>query len=248
MKIGITRIRNEELIIQETLDHFGQWCDKIYVYDDASTDRTLEIVKRYPKIAGIIENKKWETDSVKRDWHEATSREAIYKLASKDADNDDWFCYFDADERLEFNPTILNKKELYYLRMRLFDFYITDKDKDREYNGDLTKLRDYCGPEFRDIIFWFRKKSNPQWERRDQREPRVSGLGDLKGLVRHYGKAISVKQWENICDYYSKYKGYKYKKWEKRKGKAIHIKSDNGSTLHTWDYIRELYKDLLDIK
>jgi len=247
MKIGITRIRNEELIIQETLNHFGQWCDKIYVYDDASTDKTLEIVKRHPKVAGIIENKKWETNPLKRDWHETTSRKEIYELASENANIKDWFCYFDADERLEFNSKILDTKGLYYIKMRLFDFYITKKDVDRKYNGDLTKLRDYCGKEFREIIFWFRKRARPVWVKKTSREPEVKGIGCLHGLVRHYGKAISVEQWEETCNYYSKYRGINYKKWEKRKGKAIHTKSDLGSGIYTWDYIKELHKNLMNI-
>ena len=41
--IGITRVRNEALILRDTLDYVGKDVDAIVAYDDASTDRTLEI-------------------------------------------------------------------------------------------------------------------------------------------------------------------------------------------------------------
>jgi len=40
--IGITRVRNETLILQDALDYVGKHVDAIVAYDDASTDRTLE--------------------------------------------------------------------------------------------------------------------------------------------------------------------------------------------------------------
>ena len=40
--IGITRIRNEALILRDTLDYVGKQVDAIVAYDDASTDQTLE--------------------------------------------------------------------------------------------------------------------------------------------------------------------------------------------------------------
>ena len=42
--IGITRIRNEALILRDTLDYVGKQVDAIVAYDDASTDQTLEIL------------------------------------------------------------------------------------------------------------------------------------------------------------------------------------------------------------
>jgi hypothetical protein len=39
--IGITRIRNEALILQDALDYVGRHVDAIVAYDDASTDQTL---------------------------------------------------------------------------------------------------------------------------------------------------------------------------------------------------------------
>jgi hypothetical protein len=42
--IGITRVRNEALILRDTLDYVGKHVDAIVAYVDASTDRTLEIL------------------------------------------------------------------------------------------------------------------------------------------------------------------------------------------------------------
>ena len=46
--IGTTRVRNEALILQDTLDYVGKHVDAIVAYDDSSTDRTLETRGRLP--------------------------------------------------------------------------------------------------------------------------------------------------------------------------------------------------------
>ena len=60
--IGITRVRNEALVLRDTLDYVGKQVDAIVAYDDASTDRTLEILREHPKVALIVANRSWETD------------------------------------------------------------------------------------------------------------------------------------------------------------------------------------------
>jgi hypothetical protein len=52
--IGVTRVRNEALILRDTLDYAGKHVDAIVAYDDASTDRTLEILGGHPKVALIV--------------------------------------------------------------------------------------------------------------------------------------------------------------------------------------------------
>ena len=55
--IGIIRVRNEALILRDTLDYVGKHVDAIVAYDDASTDRTLEILGGHPKVALIVTNR-----------------------------------------------------------------------------------------------------------------------------------------------------------------------------------------------
>src|SRR6267142_6940009 len=60
--VGITRVRNEALILRDTLDFVGKHVDAIIAYDDASTDRTPEILRSHPKVALIVTNGAWEED------------------------------------------------------------------------------------------------------------------------------------------------------------------------------------------
>jgi hypothetical protein len=60
--IGIARVRNEALILRDTLDYVGTHVDAIVAYDDASTDRTLAILGGHPKVALIVTNRSWEAD------------------------------------------------------------------------------------------------------------------------------------------------------------------------------------------
>ena len=220
----ITRIRNEEEIIGDFLSYYKDF--PVYIYDDVSTDNTVDICKSYPNVKGIIQATEWDTDRTRAEY---TTRQAVLELALKD--NPEWILYVDADERVEFPDIDLDKYD--GVRMKLFDFYITEGDKNKKYTE-----REYLGPEYRDILMMFRNVKGLRYELRDQREmilPNSSLVCD-DGYVKHYGKAISIKEWESTCDYYVKYFPEFYKmKWEKRRGKAIHNKSDFGADLIKWE-------------
>ncbi len=239
--IGLTRIRNEESIIKDTLDHMAEFCDEVYVFDDASEDNTISICKNHPIVKGIIENKNWQQD---REHEEFSNRQELLVLGQKNADFNDWFVYMDADERIEFDWSLLATTDKDAVVMKLFDFYITEEDKDLDYTH-----RKWIGPEYREILFSFRNNPNLIYHKRDQRE--VSLPKDAKilkaGFVKHYGKAISIQQWEETCDYYANYFNDNYKeKWLARKGKAIHTVSDFNKPLITWNQKETLGIPLVD--
>lgn len=226
MKIaGITRIRNEEAIIQETLDHFGSFCDAIYVYDDCSTDRTVEICTKHPKVKGIVQGKIWDEDRKRAEWQ---TRQAVLELAKKD--NPEWIIYFDADERIDWN--FEGYEQYDGVVMKLFDYYITDMDAYGKYTE-----REMLGCEYREILMMFKNTPEVKYHMPDQRMATLKNDAQLlhSGYVKHYGKAISIEEWEKTCEYYANHFPEPYKsKWEARKGKAIHTMSDFGRPLIRW--------------
>ena len=81
--IGICRIRNEEEIIENTLNHVGEFVNEIYVYDDHSTDDTIKICSSHKKVKRILQAKKWETNPHKRQILEGSQRQKIFIAATK---------------------------------------------------------------------------------------------------------------------------------------------------------------------
>src|SRR3954451_3364062 len=97
--IGITRVRNEALILGDTLDYVGKQVDAIVAYDDASTDRTLEILSQHPKVALVVANRLWESDIKARQLAEGRHRGLLLQTAREQLQFDWMFC-FDPDERV----------------------------------------------------------------------------------------------------------------------------------------------------
>lgn len=232
--VGITRVRNEEHIINDVLNRVAKFVDCIVVYDDASTDRTLEICKAHPKVAIVIENKTWQTEPQERDQAEGSHRNFVYQIAKENCEAD-WVYYFDADEIIMPKAPLKSLAEAgpEAYRFRLYDFYITEEDKDKTW-----KERRWIGPEYRDILMFFKAVPGVHFYQREPVGP--WGIIEMGGDVRHYGKAISIDEWEKTCDYYVRHIGGQYlpkftRKWEARKGKAIHTISDFGKPLILWE-------------
>ena len=230
--VGITRVRNEEKLIQNTLNHVAGLVDEIYVYDDCSEDHTPIVCEQHPAVKKVIKGTKWADTTHGRNIAEGRLRQIVYEEAKDNGA--DWVYCFDADEFADFR--LVDRKvdfSLYdSIALRLFDFYITQEDIEWEYFN-----RRWIGPEYRDIPMLFKVRPELRFT---QRAPRNIGrCKHIGGYVKHYGKAMSVEQWEKDCEYYSSIRWKDLnpvlqKRWEDRKGKAVHTRSDFGRELITW--------------
>lgn len=237
---AITRVRNEAAILQDTLDYVGQFADAIVAYDDASTDETLDILRNHPKVALIVCNSKWMAGTQARLMAETSHRELLLSIARHYL-RSTWIYCFDADERVtgDVRTLLLQLKNtpVDAIRVSLFDAYMTETDQGPLGNGvPLLNGRQFFGPERRDILMFWRNRRNFKFVGLDAREPSGSTTELTALLCQHYGKAISVSQWEDTCDYYvQNFPWDTYgAKWASRKGKSIHASSDFGRPLHTW--------------
>ena len=160
--IGITRVRNEALILQDTLDYVGKHVDAIVAYDDASTDRTLEILGEHPKVALIVANRSWEADIEARRIAEGRHRGLLLQTAREHLQFDWMFC-FDPDERVtgDLRGFMEGTHSSDYdgVRVQLFDAYMTPGDH-APYQADreLLGFRRFFGPERRDILMLWRNR------------------------------------------------------------------------------------------
>ena len=237
--ITILRVRNEELILEDTLNHLGEFSDAIVAYDDCSDDATFDILYRHPKVAAIIKNLYW-ADTVKgRLRAETAHRKKLTALALQY--HPEWLFCADADERYvgDIRGFVESEasKGVDGVRLSLFDAYLTADDHAAYTSGKLLDFRKYFGIERRDILMMWRASAQARYKGLDRREPHLdSDRVETRFYVQHYGKALSERHWEETCNYYIKFFPYKTygKKWEARKGKAVHTVSDFGTPLYAW--------------
>ena len=237
MKItSLLRICNEELVIKDTLDHLSSFSDEIFIFDDCSKDKTIEICEKFPKVKMILKNYFWDQN---QSMIQTAQRNALLNYAKVHAKNE-WLGYFDGDERIEFDFNKLEeyeKQDISMIFCRLFDAYLTKDDQEPYKQGDkLEDLRKWFGPEMREIGFLFRKdKVKYDVETPACRQPVAKGKTVVDGFVKHYGKSIGIEQWEETCRYYMKSVPMLAEKWKQRLGKAIHEKSDFNRELYQWN-------------
>jgi hypothetical protein len=236
--IGITRVRNEALILRDTLDYVGRHVDAIVAYDDASTDRTLEILGGHPKVALIVTNRSWEADIEARRIAERRHRGLLLQTAREHLQFDWMFC-FDPDERvtgdLRGYMERTHSSDYDGVRVQLFDAYMTPGDH-APYHSDceLLDFRRFFGPERRNILMLWRNRLEVIFA--NGREPAGVERVATSLYCQHYGKSLSVEHWEETCDYYMRHFPLDTygRKWRDRKGRAIHTQSDFMRPLYEW--------------
>lgn len=226
-------MRNEAHILKDVLDAWTPFCTAgIYIYDDVSTDKSVEIARAHPNVKEVITNDFWDPDREKAEW---MNRQTVLSRAQQFADDDTWFVYFDCDEfPFAFEHyELFENPQIQAIACRLYDFYITPEDVSLPYSK-----RQWIGPEFRTIPFFFK---NGPWLRYQYPDQRIVDLPSsieipIHGDIKHFGKGFSIDQWEQTCDYYIKFWPKYSDKWRARKGKAVHtdMKSDFGNNLILW--------------
>jgi glycosyltransferase involved in cell wall biosynthesis len=238
--VAITRLRNEALILPDTLDYLGDHVDAIVAYDDASTDDSVDILRKHPKVALIVANQAWEKDVAARKLAEGRHRGLLLDMARAELPHDWMFC-FDPDERVtgDLRGCVagLSADDCDAVRVRLFDAYITPDDRE-PYRPDraLLDFRRYYGPEQRDILMFWRNRPEIGFAEGHGRTP--GGIERVRTdlYCQHYGKSLSVEHWEETCDYYIRHFPFETygRKWSERKGQAIHTQSDFMRPLFEW--------------
>lgn len=238
--VALLRVRNEELILEDTLTHIASFADVICAYDDASTDKTREILKSHEKVMLVVQNDYWQPGVENRLLSETRHRGLLLQKAREQVAFQ-WCMCCDADERYigpirQFVTDPVHEKPD-AIRIQLFDAYMTEGD-DRPYSSELplTNFRRFFGPERRDILMLWKNSDLAHFTGLDAREPVVHGVSESRFFCQHYGKSLSYEHWEATCEYYVKHFPFDSygQKWAARKGKALHSKSDFDRPLFEW--------------
>lgn len=98
---------NEEKLIPFTLDYYSKFSEKIFVFDNYSTDSSDEIYKKYPKVEVI----KWDSNNEINEFYYMDIKSNKYKDYSRNK-NVDWIFMCDADEFI-YHENLLGKLEEY---------------------------------------------------------------------------------------------------------------------------------------
>lgn len=245
--VAMIRLRNEELLLTDTLNHLATFTDGIIVFDDASTDASRSIAAAHSHVIEVIVNRRWRATN--RIWEETANRRILYRRAVRR--NPKWVFYADADERFEGDIRKVLLEELparvSAVRVNLFDAYMTgDDNAPYDVGMKLLGFRNLFGIERRRILMAWRPSPEIDYRVPDSREPQGI-IGDIENafFCQHYGKSLSVAEWDATCQYYIKYFPENYRqRWESRIGKGVHTVSDFGTTLLTWPEVTQHAVDI----
>lgn len=98
---------NEEKLLPFTLDYYSSFCEKIFVYDNNSTDSSDEIYKKYSKVEVI----KWDSGNKINELNYVKIKSEEYRKHSRNYDVD-WVITADCDEFI-YHPNLIEKLKEY---------------------------------------------------------------------------------------------------------------------------------------
>ena len=124
---AICLVKNEDDIIVQTLNHARRYCDRIFVFDNGSVDRTWEYVQELAKAdSGIV------PFGQTLEPYARNLRAAIYYEVGPQLSEEDWWLILDADEFLAEDPQPIMRQAIRegadVIRSWQIDFLYTDVD------------------------------------------------------------------------------------------------------------------------
>lgn len=169
---AIILTRNEEETIKDCLESI-KWADEIVIVDNGSTDRTLEIVKKFG-VKNIVRSKSGNSFSDHRN------------LGAKAA-RGEWLLYVDADERV--TPELREEIETVIGTAEKYCAYAIPRKNIR-----LTKVLYHGGwwPDY--VLRLMKKDSLKAWRGELHEQPEIAGeVGYLKEAFLHYSHRGSLE-------------------------------------------------------
>lgn len=184
---AISVIKNEADIIRQSLLAASVWADKIFVYDNGSTDGTWEIVRALASEKIVP----WKQEA--QPFREGL-RGDVFRAFRHLAAPGDWWCFrLDADEFYiddprEFLPTVSRLHQV--VEADVYQFCLTPEDVAEPDGGGkapalVSQLQYYQQEVWREFSF-FRHRRRLRWEV-EALLPRFAGvLSPRRIRVRHY--------------------------------------------------------------
>ncbi len=165
---AICLIKNEADVIADCLKHALQFCDRIFILDNGSTDGTWEIVndlaQHHEQI--VIEG---QITEVFRDG----MRSIIYNNHHQELSDQDWWLRLDADEFVVGDPRPVlekaNREHADFVTAWQLQFYYTDSDyknwdiEKEAKDTPITERRRFYSINWREYRF-FRNQRDLAWE------------------------------------------------------------------------------------
>ncbi len=187
---GNCLVKNEADIIAETLGQAARWCDRIFVFDNGSSDGTWNLVRqlasREPRIVPFQSAEVPFRNSLRRD---------TFTHFRPECRAGDWWCKLDADEIYLDDPRAFLAAVPageHVVWAASFQFYFTDDDV-RRYERDphaypphttAERALRYCRCDYSEPRF-FRYRERLRWDRGS--EPRHLGLVHPRRIrLKHY--------------------------------------------------------------